>query len=439
MNDASLSEAIRHERAVALRLLDPSPRDLERGLELHRQLFVAESYSLGLHAPVDPDELNRLAAAGAIGEDFRDLLEEQLMLNWVRTPELRAEYARAWEAAGVSCLFLNAGEEGNDPLRLLRRLARYTFLMDAMPDVLARATTVEGILDAHRQGKRSLCLTLNGVPLAGRHGSVEDELRYIRVFAQLGVGMMHLTYNRRNAIGDGCAEPRDGGLSHFGHEVVAELNRVGVIIDLAHTGWQTTLDVCRATRQPVVISHSTVHALNQHIRAKPDEVIRAVLDTGGTMGITNYPTFLGGQGNLLTMLDHIDYMVRTFGADSVTIGTDRAYKLGSADALRQKLTRLPAAWKRWESLWPEDAAVHSPNWRQPEQLQSMAWTNWPLFTVGLVQRGHSEETIRKILGANLLRVAGEVWAARDCGLRAAVPPIGSTCFGETGAGCTPAR
>ena len=82
----------------------------------------------------------------------------------------------------------------------------------------------------------SMRASINGVPLPQDWVSVEEELRYIRVFFQLGVRMMHLTYNRRNVIGDGCAEPGNAGLSDFGRAVVQEMNRVGVIVDVAHSG-----------------------------------------------------------------------------------------------------------------------------------------------------------------------------------------------------------
>lgn len=394
---------MRRQRKVALDLLKPSARDLEYGLALHRDAFVAESYSLGLHAPADIASLCREVEAGASAPEYNDLLGDQTMLGWASTEALRRQYRQTWEAAGVSCLLINAGQECNDPMRLLKRLARYTCLIDAMPDFLSRATGAGQILANYHAGKRSLCLTLNGIPLRGRQESVEDELGVIRVFAQLGVRMMHLTYNRRNAIGDGCGEPNDGGLSDFGHAVVAEMNRQGVIIDLAHTGWKTCLDTCKATRNPVLVSHSTVHALNAHVRAKPDEVIRKVLDTGGTMGITNVPAFLGGSGDIRAFLDHLDYMVKTFGDDSVTIGTDRAYKFPGADTLHEE-TRPPRSRSGWERLWPKNDPIFAEEWRKPAQIQSLAWINWPLFTVGLVQRGHGDETIRKILGLNLLRV-----------------------------------
>ena len=404
-----LSPIAAEEWQVALDLLKPSQKDLHHGLELHQSCLVAESYSLGIHAPVDAEALNRELESGATAAEYKDLREEQLMIRWLDSPGLREDYRHAWEAAGVSCLFLNAGEEGNNPLVLLKRLARYTHLIDSLPGILSRAVSVEQILEARKNHKRSICLTLNGVPLAGCQQNVQDELLFIRVFAQLGVRMMHLTYNRRNPIGDGCGEPNDGGLSDFGHAVVGEMNRLGVIVDLAHTGWKTCLDTAKATRQPVVVSHSAVHALNDHIRAKPDEVIKAVLDTGGTMGITNYPAFLGRSGDLCAFIDHIDYMVRKFGAESVTIGTDRAYKHPETVSSHRTVQAPPRARTRWESLWPAGDALHSAKWQDQKMKQSLSWTNWPLFTVGLVQRGHSDETIRKILGENLLRVARAVW------------------------------
>jgi hypothetical protein len=167
----------------------------------------------------------------------------------------------------------------------------------------------------------------------------EEELRHIRVFFQLGCRMMHLTHNRRNPIGDGCAEPANAGLSDFGRAVVQEMNRVGTIVDVAHSGWQTCLDAARASKRPVVVSHSCAWALNHHHRCKPDEVIRAVVDTGGTMGITNVPAFLGTKGDIGTMLDHIDYVAGKFGVDHVTIGTDRAYVSSAAERENLKIPR----------------------------------------------------------------------------------------------------
>ena len=404
-----MNDQMQHARDVALNILKPSQRDIEHGLELHEHALVIESYGLGLRSPIDPDPVNAAIEAGASDRELQDLTEDMGMTRWALTPELRREYREIWRASGVTCTFQNAGEECNDPLRLIKRLARHTYNTDAMPDFLQRVTTPDDIVAAHKAGKRCTYLTCNGIPLAGDQTNPEEELRFIRVFAQLGARMMHLTYNRRNPIGDGCGEPNDAGLSDFGHATVAEMNRLGIIIDISHTGWQTCLDAAKASAQPVVVSHSVACTLNEHIRSKPDNIIRAVLDTGGTMGITNVPAFLGGNGDISAFLDHIDYVAKTFGTDAVTIGTDRGYPSQYIAEANRKLNPRPRQRNRWEALWPPRDPLHSSEWRQPHQEQSLTWTNWPLFTVGLVQRGYSDDDIAKIIGGNILRVAREVW------------------------------
>lgn len=405
-----MNDTVRRARETALDILKPSQRDLDHGLSLHAESLVAESYSLGLHAPMDVEKINALTEDGASNDEFQDAVEDGAMTGWAFSPELRREYLEAWDTAGISCMFLNAGEEGNDIPQMLKRLARYIYLTDAMPETLARAACPADIEANHRAGKRTIYLTLNGIPLPGKNRLPHDELLHLRVFAQLGVRMMHLTYNRRNAIGDGCGEPANAGLSDFGRMAVREMNRLGIMIDLAHTGWNTCLDAANASEKPVVVSHSAVHALNAHMRCKTDEVIRAVVDKGGTMGITTIPAFLGGSGDIAAFLDHIDYMVRHFGPDSVTIGTDTGHLAKDAAVRKASITPRAKRRARWESLWPKGDALFLEEWNTPRQKESLVWTNWPLFTVGLVQRGHSDETIRKIIGGNILRVAEEVWS-----------------------------
>jgi membrane dipeptidase len=130
-------------------------------------------------------------------------------------------------------------------------------------------------------------------------------------------------------------------------------------------------------------------------------VIEAIAKKGGYIGICCIPRFLGGD--IKRMLDHIDYVAENFGVDHVAIGTDVAYVSRNATREYEKLPRQPKRRASWESLWPPDSFETT-----PEQKLSMAWTNWPLFTVGLVQRGYSEEEIRKIIGGNVLRVAQTV-------------------------------
>jgi membrane dipeptidase len=334
----------------------------------------------------------------------------QMMTRMADDAAEREDFIEAWEAAGVIAVLRNSGEEGNRIDRLIERLAHNTYVTDRMPQFMARAARPADILRAKQEGKRCFYLTTNGVPLHMRQDSVEHDMRHIRILFQLGVRMMHLTYNRRNLIGDGCAEPVDGGLSDFGRAVVREMNRVGVIVDGAHSSLKTCMDMAKISEKPVVVSHSTCMALNTHCRAKTDEVIKAVADTDGFMGICCIPAFLGGSGDISALLDHIDHAVRLVGARHVAIGTDVGARSRAFDAASGDAPATPPGRSAWENFWPVGDALFDERWHDPRMGQSLAWTNFPLFTVGMAQRGYRDEQIAAILGGNVMRVAEAVLA-----------------------------
>ncbi|MCO6454681.1 MAG: membrane dipeptidase [Pirellulaceae bacterium] len=409
-----LNPAIQHARDVALNLLKPSAAELERGLRLHAESVVFDAYGFSPRAAIDGQALAATVEAGASDIELQDLREEMSMTRCVTDPVEELEYRQAWRASGVTCIFQNAGEEGQDPLRLLKRLARFTYVTDLLRGFVSKAAVPDDVEEAKRQGRHCLYLTGNGVPLTQQWVSVPDELRYLRVFYQLGIRMMHLTYQRRNMIGDGCGEETDAGLSDFGRAVIAEMNRVGVIPDCAHSGWRTSLEAARASDKPVVASHTTCAALDArpHARSKPDEVIRAIADTGGYIGICSIPAFLRGSGDIVMLLNHIDHVAKQFGCDHVAIGTDVAYSSQNSAAESRKVPRARRGRVDFRTLWrPDDFAT------TPQMSDSLAWTNWPLLTVGLVQRGYADDDIRKILGGNVLRVARATMSPQTAGPR----------------------
>jgi membrane dipeptidase len=397
----SVNEKMKEAWEVALKILKPNQRDLKRGLEIHANSIVIDAYGFAPRSAIDGDIVKAAIEEGASNIEIRDMIENMEMTRCVSDPVERIEFISAWEAAGVTCILQNAGEEGQDIRKLIKRLARFTYVTDMMRDFIQKAVIPDDIVAAKKQNKHCLYLSANGVPLPQDWVSVEEEIRYIEVFFQLGIRMMHLTYNRRNMIGDGCGEPTDGGLSDFGRRVVKEMNRVGVIIDVSHCGWQTSLDAAKYSEKPIVASHTGCYSIHKHYRCKPDHVIEAIAKKGGYIGICCIPRFLGGD--IKRMLDHINYIAENFGVDHVAIGTDVAYVSRNATREYEKLPKQPKRRSPWESLWPPDEFETT-----PEQTLSMAWTNWPLFTVGLIQRGYSEEDVRKIIGGNVLRVAQSV-------------------------------
>jgi membrane dipeptidase len=392
--------AIEKFKAAAIAALKPSKKDLDHGLELHAGSVVIDAYGFSPRSAIDAEAYTREFHAGASDQELEDLREEMMMTRCVTDARERTEYQAAWKAAGMTCVFQNAGEESQDPLRLMKRLARFTYVTDMMANFVTKAATPEDIVAAKKRGGQALYFSGNGVPLAQNWTSVEDELKYIRIFFQLGIRMMHLTYNRRNMIGDGCAEPGNAGLSDFGRAVVGEMNRAGVIVDVAHSGWKTSFEGARASTKPMVASHSGAVEINRHIRCKPDEVLRAIADTGGYVGVCCIPSFLGRGGDINAMLDHIDHIAKRFGTDHAAIGTDVA--AASSNATAQKLPSRRTR-TRYEYLWPPNAFAN-----YPSQHSTLAWTNWPMFTVGLVARGYSDSDIQKIIGGNVLRVARAV-------------------------------
>ena len=389
---------------LALNILRPSDKDLEHGLELHRNSFVFDAYGFTPGAGGRNEWLDQLIREHAGREELTFARENFRMNLAFKNPEMQKRLREVWEFAGVDCIFQNSGIEGNDIENLIKRLSSYTAVTDRLTDFYERAVFPEQLEAIRARGHKALYMTTNGVPISSKYISKEEALIHIAVFFNLGVRMMHLTYNRRNLIGDGCAEAADAGLSDFGRAVIAEMNRVGVIPDVALSGQRTSLEAALCSKKPVVASHAVAGGLSTHYRAKSDEVIEAIKKTNGYVGICAHSWFLQGDMTIKAFLDHIEYIARKFGADHVAIGTDHGTSLGPVE-LQEK---LPAVRRIWDQYWvhPEDVDGTSTK----DQYNSIAWTNWPLFTVGLVQRGFSDEEIRKIIGGNVLRVCRETLA-----------------------------
>jgi membrane dipeptidase len=398
----NLLPSIQKARDAAMSVLKPSTRDLEHGLALHADSLVFDSYGFSPRAAIDGEAIKAAVLAGSSDAELEDLREDMSMTRCITSAGEQREYLEAWRASGVTCIFQNAGQECQDPMRLIKRLARFTYATDMLREHVSKAVIPDDIVAVKAAGKHCLYMTGNGVPLTQDWNTIPDELRYLKIFYQLGIRMMHLTYQRRNMIGDGCGETSNAGLSDFGKAVVAEMNRVGVIVDCAHSGWQTSLEAAQLSGKPMVASHTVAGALYAHIRSKPDEVIKAIADTDGLVGICCISRFLRGKGDLNALLDHIDYVAKKFGVDHVAIGTDIAYTSSYSAAENQKAAvgGLRRQREAFRSLWPKDDFIPT-----EEADLSLSWTNWPLYTVGLVQRGYSDEDIRKILGGNVMRVA----------------------------------
>ena len=389
-------------RNIALQMLNPSAKDLEHGLELHKNSLVFDAYGFMPLCGGRSAREEELIAAGASRDEIHYADEMHHMVEGFHDPQIRKLLKETWEYGGVDCIFQNCGEESNDVERLIKRLGNYTRTIDYCTEVYERCSFPEKLEEIRARGNKALYITTNGVPISSKFVSADENLHLVESFFNLGVRMMHLTYNRRNLMGDGCAEAANAGLSDFGRMAIAEMNRVGVIPDVAHSGQQTSLEAALCSKKPVVASHSTAGKFSTHYRAKCDEVIEAIKKTNGYIGICCYPAFLQGRKNINALIDHIDYVAKTFGVDHVAIGTDRGATLSEYVWSEN----MPKNRKIWEQYWVAPGTGDN----APDDFGSLAWTNWPLFTVGLVMRGYSDSDIQKIIGGNVMRVCKETLA-----------------------------
>jgi membrane dipeptidase len=274
-------------------------------------------------------------------------------------------------------------------LKTMEFIKDYYAALDTYPDKLRLVRTADDIVEAKARGQLGLIL---GFQTAS---PIEDDLTNLGIFHALGVRIVQLTYMGRNLAGDGCYEPRDEGLTYFGMQIVRELNRLGMVVDLSHVGWKTAMDAVSMSTQPVLLSHSNPYRLCQNKRNVPDDLIRKVADAGGCIGVNGHPAFCelvpGQRPTLKEYLDILDDLVRLVGVDHVSLGTDLFEGFTAWQALR------------WNKRYDE---LKNP-WGTVDGLGRAA--DIPGITRGLVVRGYSDSDIEKILGLNLLRVFRSVW------------------------------
>ena len=277
----------------------------------------------------------------------------------------------------------------------MANIARWKSWIDENDDLLLQAYTTEDIRRAKRERRTAVVLGFQNV------SAFEDQLGYIRLFKELGVGIVQMAYNTQNLIGSGCYEPNDGGLSEFGHEAVAEMNRVGILCDLSHVGPKTSEDVIRASAAPVCYSHIAPAGLKAHPRNKSNEQIRFIVEHGGFVGVTMFPPFLR-RGTGSTVDDYvaaIDYVINVAGEDAVGYGTD--FTQGHGRPFFDWITRDKGyARKLTEFGEITPLAGIETIGRTPNLSAAMQRAGWP------------EAKIRKVMGENWLRVLAQVWRER---------------------------
>jgi membrane dipeptidase len=267
----------------------------------------------------------------------------------------------------------------------------------AHQDFVVRGETIADIERAFADGQVAVIAALEAAT------PIENELDRIDVLYGFGVRMLGVTYSESNALGSGCRETTDGGLTGFGHRAVERMNRLGILIDVSHAGDRTSLDTVRASTAPVCISHSGSRELWPISKCKPDDVIRACAERGGVIGIEAAPgtTMVRPdleEASIETFMRHFEYCVDLVGIDGVTFGPDTFFGDHAGTYLTPQGALLASGDSEYDSVLPEYVVG----------LENIG--DFPNIVRWLVKHGYSDDDIAKAIGGNTLRVLAQAWA-----------------------------
>ena len=280
------------------------------------------------------------------------------------------------------------------------RVTEWHRLFDAHADIVMPVRSTVDIRTAKAAGKLGIIMGWqNTSPL-------EDRLDYLPVFKALGVGIMQLTYNTQNYAGAGYLEETDSGLTGFGRELVAEMNRVGVLCDLSHVGEATAAEAIEHSVLPCAITHCLPRALKDIPRNKSDALFKKCTDKGGVVGVSLFAPGLadGNDATVATVVDAIAHMINLTGEEHVAIGTD--FSLNRP---------RPGSWQEWAAKDKGTARMltefATATISKPNGFQRI--DEFPNLTAEMHSRGWTESRLKKILGGNWLRLLDQVWNGEE--------------------------
>ncbi|MBT5955225.1 MAG: membrane dipeptidase [Candidatus Marinimicrobia bacterium] len=304
--------------------------------------------------------------------------------NWDRTifQQLRQ--------GGVSAVHVTIAYWENT-METLRNIGRWNRLFEGNGDLIMPVKVADDIRIAKEQGKVGIIFGFqNCSPIA-------DDSNLVKVFHQLNVRIMQLTYNNQSLLASGCYEENDSGITRFGKVVIEEMNRIGMVIDMSHSGDRSTLEAIEHSTRPITISHANPKFFEPALRNKSNTVLKAIAESGGMLGFSAYPLHLRNGSNC-TLTDFCDMVARTadlIGVDTIGIGTDLCV---NHDYSVLKWMRN-GRWTKQPDYGEGTATVK--DWPAPlTWLRNSA--DFSNLTQGLLDKGFTQEETAKIMGQNWL-------------------------------------
>jgi membrane dipeptidase len=295
---------------------------------------------------------------------------------------------------------------GGSTSRIMNQIDSVYRAVEMYPAKLTLCTTAAQIRAAKRQGK--VCALMG---LEGGHG-IENSLATLREFYRLGVRYMTLTHNNTNDWADACCSPpKYGGLSDFGKDVVREMNRLGMLVDISHVSEETMSDVLDTTNAPVIFSHSSAKHFSNHPRDVSDDILKRVTKNGGVVMVNFYPAFLDqryldeSRARDQKLKKQLDALKEQFGSDHA------GYSAAERKLYAENPIYVPSYTKIVDHIdyiakiaGIDHVGIGSDFDGVPLLPQGMnGMEDLALVTYEMLKRGYSEKDIRKVLGENFLR------------------------------------
>jgi membrane dipeptidase len=291
--------------------------------------------------------------------------------------------------AGVDVISLNVASGDQTVTEAIRILAAFRNWVAQRPDKFVLIGSVAAAIEAKRSGRLAICFDIEGMSV------LDGSADLVSLFYDLGVRWMLSAYNHGNAVGGGCLDATDAGLTSFGRAVVGEMNRVGMVICGSHAGDRTARELIDASEQPIIFSHSNPRAMWNSPRNIPDDVMRACARRGGVVGINGIGAFLGpNDARIETFVQHVEYALALLGEDHVGIALD--YCFGMEGSMVDFAMSYPALFPTEHGYARDGIKMIAP---------------WKLADIAdlLSSRGVKAPALAKLFGGNHLRIAETVW------------------------------
>lgn len=257
--------------------------------------------------------------------------------------------------------------------------------------LIFQGRTASDVLKARKEGRTAIFFGFQNC------SPIEDNIGLVEVCHQLGVRFMQLTYNNQSLLGTGCYEENDPGITRMGKQVIKEMNRVGLVVDMSHSAERSTLEAIEISERPIAITHANPTFWHPALRNKSDEVLKALGESGGMLGFSVYPHHLkdGSSCTLESFCNMIADTADLMGINSIGIGTD----------LCQNQPDSVVEWMR-NGTWTNDrdygegSASFAGFPDQPEWFRDNR--DFVNIASGLLSKGFSNEDVELVMGKNWL-------------------------------------